>query len=85
MVRLTITSLPLPSGPSVAVIVDYFAPPPRYTSGNSYVLLFMDWFSRRVGMCTVSATELTVEGATDILVNKYIPIWGCPAILFTDT
>ena len=35
-------------------------------------------------MYTVSAAEFTAEGTSDILVNKYIPLWGCPASLLSD-
>ena len=34
----------------------------------------------------VSTTELTVEGAADIRVNKYIPTyWGAPVVSFSAT
>ena len=35
-------------------------------------------------MYAVSAAEFTAEGTADILVNKYIPLWGCPASLLSD-
>ena len=35
-------------------------------------------------MYAVSAAEFTAEGTADILVNKYIPPWGCPVSLFSD-
>ena len=35
-------------------------------------------------MDAVSAAEFTAEGTTDILANKYIPLWGCPVSLLSD-
>ena len=35
-------------------------------------------------MYAVSASEFTAEGTADILVNKYIHLWGCPASLLSD-
>ena len=82
--RWAILSLPLPSGPGVAVSVEYFAPLPVTLQGNSYMLLITDRFSRRAEMYAVSAAEFTAEGTADILANKYIALWGCPASLFSD-
>ena len=31
-----------------------------------------------------SAAEFTAEGTADILVNKYMPLWGCPASLLSN-
>ena len=46
--------------------------------GNTYVLLFMDCFSSRADMFPVTAAEFTAEGTANVLVNQYIPFWGCP-------
>ena len=35
-------------------------------------------------MYAVFAAELTAEGTAGILVNKYIPLWGCPFSLLSD-
>ena len=35
-------------------------------------------------MYAISAAEFTAEGTTDILVNKYIPLSGCPASLLSE-
>ena len=35
-------------------------------------------------MYAVSAAEFTAEGTADMLVNKYIPLWGCPASPLSD-
>ena len=35
-------------------------------------------------MYAVCVAEFTAKGTADILVNKYIPRWGCPASHFSD-
>ena len=80
----SILFLPLPSGPGVAVSVDYLAPLPVTPRGNSYITLFTDRLSRRKDMYAVSVAEFTAEGTADILVNKYILLWGCPTSLLFD-
>ena len=71
--RWPILSLPLPSGPGVAVSVDYFGSLPVTPRGDSYILLFTDRFSCHADMYAVSAAEFTAKGTADILVNEYIP------------
>ena len=64
--------------------VDYLAPLPVTPRGNSYITLFTDRLSRRKDMYAVSVAEFTAEGTADILVNKYILLWGCPTSLLFD-
>ena len=52
--------------------------------GNTYILLFTDRFSRRADMYAVTAAEFTAEGTANILVNPYIPLWGCPHSILSD-
>ena len=82
--RWPILCLPLPSGPGVSISVDYFGPLPTTPRGNTYILLFTDRFSRRADMYAVTAAEFTAEGTADILVNRFIPLWGCPISLLSD-
>ena len=35
-------------------------------------------------MFPVTAAEFTAEGAANALVNKYIPLWGCPRTILSD-
>ena len=35
-------------------------------------------------MFAVTAAEFTAEGTANILVNRYIPLWGCPSPLLSD-
>ncbi len=77
-------NIPLPSGPGEAISPDYFGPLPLTDNGCKYILLITDRFSRRAAMYAVSAAEYTAEGTADILVNDYIPKWGCPKSMLTD-
>ena len=83
-VRWPIFTMPLPEGPGVAVSVDYFGPLPVTPRGNTHILLFTDHFSRRADMFPVAAAEFTAEGTANILVNQYIPLWGCPRTILSD-
>ena len=77
-------SIPLPNSPGVAISVDYFGFLPTTAQGNSCILLFMDRFSRRADMFAVTTVEFTAEGTANILVNRFIPLWGCPSTLLSD-
>ena len=76
--------LPLPNGPGITISGDYFGPLPLTPRGNVQILLFTDRFSRRADMFAVSAENFTAAGITDILLNKYIPVRGCPVALLSD-
>ena len=77
-------SLPLPNGLGITVSVDYFGPLPLTPRGNVHILLFTDRFSRRADMFAVSAENFTATGTADILLNEYIPLWGCPVTLLSE-
>ena len=83
-IRWPTLSVPLPNSPGISISVDYFGPLPTTVRGNSYILLFTDRFSRRADMFAVTAAEFTAEGTANILVNRFIPLWGCPSTLLSD-
>ena len=35
-------------------------------------------------MYVVTAAEFTAEGTANILINRYIPLWGCPRSILSD-
>ena len=35
-------------------------------------------------MYAVTAAEFTAESTADILINRYIPLWGCPCSILSD-
>ena len=82
--RSPIISMPLPEGPDIAVSVDYFGPLPVTPRGNTYILFLTDRFSRRVDMFAVTAAEFAAEGTANILINRYIHLWGCPRSILSD-
>ena len=55
-----------------------FRPSLGDASRKYYILLFSNRFSRRADMYAVTAAEFTAEGTANILINRYIPLWGCP-------
>ena len=83
-VRWPILPIPLPNSPGVAVSVDYFGSLPITARGNAYILHFTYRFSRRADMFAVTTAEFTAEGTANILVNRFIPLWGCPSTLLSD-
>ena len=76
--------MPLSEGPRIAVSIDCFDPLPVTPRGNIYILPFTDRFSRRADMFPVTAAGFTAEGAANILVNKYFPLWRCPRTILSD-
>ena len=83
-VRWPIITMPLPEGRGVAVNVDYFGSIPVTPGGKIYILLLTDRFSRWADMLPVTSTEFTAEGTANILVNQYIPLWGCPRTILLE-
>ena len=83
-VRWPVLSLPHPSGPGIVVAVDFFGPLPVTPRGHAYILLFTDRFSRRADMYAVSPAKFTARGTADVLVNEYMPKWGCMTTLLSD-
>ncbi|CAB1107844.1 unnamed protein product [Ectocarpus sp. CCAP 1310/34] len=73
-----------PRGSGTVVGVDFFGPLPVTAKGNSYILLFIDRFSRRADMFAVTAAEFTAKGTAHIFVNQYMTKWGCPTTLLSD-
>ena len=52
--------------------------------GKAYIFLFTDRFSRRADMYATEEAQFTASGTTDILVDRCIPLWGCPDTLLSD-
>ena len=77
-VRWPIITFILPEGPGIAVSIDNFGPLPVTPRGNTYILLFTYRFSRQADIYALTAAEFIAEGTANILINRYIPLWGCP-------
>ena len=67
--------------PSALTILDPFRPRPEKILTPSFLL---GRFSRRADIFAVTAAEFTAEGTANILVNRFIPLWGCPSTLLSD-
>ena len=76
--------MPVPEGPGIAISFDYLSPILFTPRGNTYNLLITDRVSRRADMFAVTAAKFTAEGTANILVNKYIPLLGCPRTILSD-
>lgn len=48
------------------------------------MLPFPDRSRRRADMFAVTAAEFTAEGAANILINRFIPLWGCQRGMLSD-
>ena len=83
-IRWPILSLRLPNGPGILVSVDCFVPPLITPQRTVYILLFTDRFSRRASMYATTEVEFTASGTADILIDCYIPLWGCLVTLVSD-
>ena len=79
-----VLSIPLPNSLGVAVSVDYIKPLPTTARGNSYILLFTGRLRRCADMFAVTTAEFPAEGTANILVNRFILLWGCPSTLLSD-
>ena len=55
------------------------------TYGNKHILLYTDRFSRHIAAYAVTQDERTAEGTAQIFVEQYIPLWGCPHTLLSDS
>ena len=84
MVRWPIISIPLREAPGIAISVDNLRPLPGTPRRNTYTLLFTDRFNRRADMYAVTAAKFIAEGTANILINRYIPFWGCPRSKLSD-
>ena len=82
--RWPITPMPLPDGPGVTIIVDYFGPLLVTPRGNTCISLVTDRFSRRTDLFAVTAADFTAEGTANILANQHIPLWGSPRTILSD-
>ena len=80
-IRWPLVSLPLPSRPGQMVSCDLLGPLPEKKKGNVYVFLIVDLFSRHAEGYAMTKEEKTARGcASRIIVDDYIPRWGCPHI-----
>lgn len=74
----------LPIVPGEAISMGHFGPILVTRSGYKYILLDTDRFNRQAAMYPIAAAQFTAVGNANILVNDFIPKWGCPKSLLSD-
>lgn len=79
-----LASLPLPSRPGQMVSFDYLGPLPKTANDCEYIFLVVDLFSRHAEGYSLQKAENNAMGFVAILVNEYIPRWGCPHTFLSD-
>ena len=82
-IRWSTLSLPLPNGPGILVSVANSALLPLMLRGIACIFLLTDCFSPRADMYATTAAQFTTSGTADILVDRYIPVWGYPVTLLS--
>eukprot|EP00118_Oscarella_pearsei_P017903 m.180288 g.180288 ORF g.180288 m.180288 type:complete len:1472 (+) comp39243_c0_seq11:859-5274(+) len=70
------------SKPFEVVGIDICGPLPRTVSGNRYIVVIVDRFSRWVELAAVS--DITAPTVADVVVDKIVLRHGCPAQLLSD-
>ncbi|CAB1110683.1 unnamed protein product [Ectocarpus sp. CCAP 1310/34] len=66
------------------VAFDFLGPLPQTKKGRQYVFLVVDLFSRYAEAYALTAAETTAQGCSAILVQQYIPRWGCLHTFLSD-
>lgn len=84
LLKWPLVSLPLPSRPGQMVSFDYLGPLPKTPNGNEYIFLVVDLFSRHAEGYAITKGENNSKGFVSIMVNDYIPRWGCPHTFLSD-
>lgn len=72
----------LPQKPWEYTGVDFVGPLPRTVSGNAYLLVFVDYFSKWIEVCAVR--EATAQVAAGKFVSEVFARHGTPTYLISD-
>ena len=69
-------------GPWIVVAADIMGPKPPSRSGNKYVIVFEDLFSRYVELKPLRKADAksVLKAFDELIINR----WGCPRVLLTD-
>ena len=84
-IRWPMITMPVPQGQGVAISVDYCGNLRVRPRGNTYILLITDRFSRRADVFPVNTAEITAEATANVLVDKFIPLWGSPRTVLSNS
>ena len=69
-------------GPWDVLATDYLGPLPLTKSGNRYILVLTDHFSKYVEVLAVP--DQTAEVGANKILNEFIARWGCPLSILSD-
>ena len=72
----------LVGAPMERIGIDILGPLPESASGNRYILVVCDYFTKWTGAWAIPNTE-TITVVT-ILINQFISIWGVPLHIYSD-
>lgn len=72
--HVLVLHIPLPNSPGISVIAHYGPYRQRSEEVHTFPSLQTD-------TSPVKEVEFTVEGIANLLVNRYILLWGCPSTL----
>ena len=69
-------------GPWIVVASDIMGPKPPSRTGNRYIIVFKDLFTRYVELKALRIADATsvLKAFEELIVNR----WGCPRVLLTD-
>ena len=69
-------------GPWIVVASDIMGPKPPSRTGNRYIIVFEDLFTRYVELNALRKADAksVLKAFEELIVNR----WGCPRVLFTD-
>lgn len=82
--RWPVSGMSLSDGPDEVIAINHFGPLPVTTGGNKHTLLVTDYFNHRAAFYVFTIAQFIAVGTTDILVNDFIPKWGCPKLLLSE-
>ena len=80
--RAPMQDMPIPEYPFEMIAVDTCGPFPETSSGNKYVITFIDHFSAWPEAFPVK--NKTAETVGSLILNEILPRHGCPRILLSD-
>ena len=69
-------------GPWIVVASDIMGPKPPSRTGNRYIIIFEDLFTRYVELKALrkAGAKSVIKAFEELIVNR----WGCPRVLLTD-
>lgn len=64
--------------------IDLVGQLPSTVKENTDILLVVDLFNKHAEVHALIGEEKAAEGCASVIVNNYMPRWGCPHTLLSD-